>query len=60
MMHGSDVKWVQQHLNSHDAKLTVDSEFGPKTRDAVKAFQRKQKLEVDGIVGPKAWAALAK
>lgn len=62
MMHGSDVKWVQQHLNSHGAspKVTVDSEYGPKTRDAVKAFQKKQHLEVDGVVGPKAWAALAK
>lgn len=56
----ADVKWVQQHLNSHGAKLTVDSEYGPKTRDAVMAFQRSHKLEVDGIVGKSTWGALSK
>ena len=56
----ADVKWVQQHLNSHGAHLTVDSQYGPKTRDAVKAFQRAKKLEVDGIVGRLTWTALGK
>jgi peptidoglycan hydrolase-like protein with peptidoglycan-binding domain len=60
LTHNADVKWVQQHLNSHGAKLSVDSQFGPKTRDAVKAFQRAKKLEVDGIVGAKTWTALGK
>jgi hypothetical protein len=56
----ADVKWVQEHLNSHGAKLTVDSEYGPKTRDAVKAFQKAKKLTVDGVVGKKTWDALGK
>jgi hypothetical protein len=60
LTHNADVKWVQPHLNSHGAKLTVDSEFGPKTRDAVKAFQRAKKLEADGIVGKLTWTALGK
>jgi hypothetical protein len=60
LTHNADVKWVQQHLNSHGAHLTVDSEFGPKTRDAVKAFQRAKKLEADGIVGRLTWTALGK
>lgn len=62
LTHNADVKWVQQHLNSHGAspKVTVDSQYGPKTRDAVRAFQRKQKLDVDGIVGRLTWNALAK
>jgi peptidoglycan hydrolase-like protein with peptidoglycan-binding domain len=61
-MHGSDVKWVQERLNSHGAspKLKVDSEYGPKTRDAVRAFQKAHKLTVDGIVGKATWTALGK
>lgn len=61
-MHGSDVKWVQERLDNHGAKptLKVDSEYGPKTRDAVHAFQVKQHIGVDGIVGLETWRALAK
>lgn len=36
----------------------VDGIFGSKTLDAVKKFQRKNGLTVDGIVGPKTLAAL--
>jgi lysozyme len=36
----------------------ADGDFGPKTEQAVKRFQRALGLEVDGIVGPKTWAAL--
>lgn len=60
MMHGSDVKYVQERLNNHGAKVVVDGEYGPKTAAAVKAFQKASKLTADGIVGPKTWAALAK
>jgi peptidoglycan hydrolase-like protein with peptidoglycan-binding domain len=35
-----------------------DGEFGPRTRDALRAFQRARGLKVDGICGPKTWAAL--
>lgn len=60
LMHGSDVTWVQQHLNSHGAKLKVDGEYGTKTRDAVRAFQKAKHLTVDGIVGKLTWNALSK
>jgi hypothetical protein len=60
MMSGSHVKWVQQHLGTHGHKVTVDSEYGPKTAAAVKAFQKDAKLTQDGQVGPNTWAALAK
>lgn len=38
----------------------IDGSFGPKTETAVKAFQKKNKLEVDGIVGEKTWGKLLK
>jgi GH24 family phage-related lysozyme (muramidase) len=36
----------------------ADGDFGPMTEQAVKRFQRTRGLEVDGIVGPRTWAAL--
>lgn len=63
LLHGSDVTWTQQHLNSHGAKLKVDGEYGKLTAKAVHDFQVKQHFsaaQVDSIVGPKTWNALAK
>ena len=36
----------------------VDGKLGKKTRSAIKAFQRKNGLTADGVVGKKTWAAL--
>lgn len=36
----------------------VDGTFGPRTEQAVKAFQSDFGLDADGIVGPKTWAML--
>lgn len=50
---GEQVKKLQKCLNKiMKAGLTVDGSFGPATLKAVKAFQKKYKLEVDGSVGP--------
>lgn len=57
---GDAVKYLQTRLNVWGAKLTVDSDFGALTLAAVKAFQTKQKLTVDGVVGPATWSALDK
>lgn len=50
---GEDVKRLQKKLG-----VTVDGDFGPKTRLAVCDFQTKHKLVVDGIVGGYSWRAL--
>src|SRR3954466_142423 len=36
----------------------IDSNFGPKTRDAVKSFQQGNNLTPDAVVGPMTWQAL--
>ena len=38
----------------------ADSSFGGATRRAVEKYQKDNKLEVDGVVGPKTWGALLK
>lgn len=39
---------------------TIDGKMGPKTRQAVKEFQKTKGLNPDGVVGPKTWAELGK
>lgn len=59
------VAYIQQMLNAHKIvrpALTVDSDFGAKTKSAVMAWQKqekksKQNMRVDGIVGPQTWAS---
>ena len=48
---GSNVKTLQTKLNKVGYKLSVDGSFGDATKAAVKSFQTKYKLEVDGIAG---------
>lgn len=53
---GSAVSDVQRFLNGfNSAGLTVDDDFGDQTEAAVKAWQTKRGLTVDGEVGPETW-----
>jgi peptidoglycan hydrolase-like protein with peptidoglycan-binding domain len=50
---GPAVTVAQQALG-----IEADSAFGPLTEEAVKAFQTKNALTPDGVVGPLTWAKL--
>ena len=52
------IKEIQSALNAFGYNLVVDGVKGPKTRAAIKDFQKNHGLVVDGIVGPKTIAAL--
>ena len=55
---GDEVKELQTALNSSGYSLDVDGVFGSKTQAAVKDYQTKNNLQVDGIVGTNTWASL--
>lgn len=55
---GSEVKELQTQLNKQGYNLSVDGIFGSKTQSAVKDYQQKNKLAVDGIVGKNTWGSL--
>lgn len=55
---GVNVKIAQEALNRFGYNLSVDGKFGPKTEEAVKDFQRNNKLVSDGIIGKKTWEKL--
>jgi len=56
---GPDVRLVQSLLNRIGYNAgPVDGIFGPRTYQAVAAFQANNSLAADGIVGPATWAVL--
>jgi hypothetical protein len=56
---GQDVRTLQQRLNLHGAGLDPDGDFGDATEFAVRNYQRKAGLVIDGIAGSKTALALA-
>jgi peptidoglycan hydrolase-like protein with peptidoglycan-binding domain len=56
---GERVFAIQYLLNQRiGAGLALDGKFGPATTAAVRKFQAKFKLQVDGKVGPQTWTHL--
>ncbi|MDQ3632684.1 MAG: peptidoglycan-binding protein [Actinomycetota bacterium] len=49
-MSGHDVKVLQDFLKRTGQKVSVDGEFGASTVTAVKGFEKKNTLSVDGLV----------
>ena len=58
---GPAVKGLQVMLTGYTyTPGPIDGFFGPKTHASVRAYQTRQGLDVDGIVGPLTWARLTK
>lgn len=55
---GSAVNKLQSVLNKHGYSLAVDGIFGVKTQAAVRDYQKKYGLKLDGIAGPETWGSL--
>lgn len=52
------VRALQRELRAEGYKVSIDNKFGPKTQSAVRSYQKKKKLYVDGVVGPDTWGSL--
>jgi N-acetylmuramoyl-L-alanine amidase len=58
--HGKGVAELQRRLAALGYEVTkVDGQFGPSTQHAVTAFQKVNRLDRDGVAGPKTMKALA-
>lgn len=55
---GPNVTTIQLLLVHRGHDIAADGNFGPATASAVTAFQRRQGLVVDGVVGAQTWALL--
>lgn len=59
-LEGDDVRAIQERLLAlgYYQVGSADGIFGPQTEQAVLSFQRTNKLDVDGIVGPQTYVVL--
>ena len=55
---GGDVRSLQRLLHGTTKPLAVDGVFGPSTVAAVRQFQSRMHLAVDGVVGSATWTSL--
>lgn len=55
---GVRVRELQQLLRRAGLAINVDGDFGTSTKEAVKTFQKLNRLTADGVVGPKTYDAL--
>lgn len=57
---GNVVKTAQFALISYGYKIDADGYYGPKTRQAIIDFQKKEGIAADGIIGKVTWERLYK
>lgn len=57
-MSGPAVAVLQELLQAHGYNLRVDGDYGYLTEAAVKSFQGRHNLRIDGIIDRKTWAIL--
>ncbi|MET7808614.1 peptidoglycan-binding domain-containing protein [Micromonospora chersina] len=58
---GASGAWVgtlKAALVAHGYSLKLDDAFGPRTYAAVRSFQTKKKIGIDGVVGDQTWGKL--
>jgi Putative peptidoglycan binding domain/Penicillin-insensitive murein endopeptidase len=55
---GADVRALEFLLRGRGERLRANGSFDGQTDQAVRQFQRRRRVGVDGIVGPKTWVAL--
>jgi hypothetical protein len=52
--------WIGSYTAPGGSPTVIDGVYGPQTAYAVRQFQRRHNLIVDGKVGPQTWRALAR
>ena len=55
---GEQIAAIQNALVRNGSDIAVDGDYGTGTKEAVKAFQERHGLDVDGIVGAQTYEAL--
>lgn len=55
---GEIVKLIQRKLVKQGIKIEIDGKYGKDTENAVRIFQKRKKLKVDGIIGEETYFAL--
>ncbi len=53
---GADIQRALKTAGYYDGE--VDGKIGPKTRDAIRAFQKDNNMKADGVCGRKTWDLL--
>ncbi|MDW8848656.1 peptidoglycan-binding domain-containing protein [Flavobacterium sp. MMLR14_040] len=59
-LRSNEVYYLNELLEKLKYSVIVSDYFGTQTNNAVKDFQLKNNLVVDGIVGLKTWSALSR
>jgi peptidoglycan hydrolase-like protein with peptidoglycan-binding domain len=54
---GRDVRTWQVQMGKLGSVIEIDGEYGPQSERVCFHFQRAEKLEIDGVVGPETWKA---
>lgn len=57
-MKGKKARLIQEWLCLHGYQIVIDGDFGDATDAAVREFQKKKKMEMDGVVGGKTFGKL--
>lgn len=47
----------QKQMSRRGWRITADGYYGPQTEAVARAFQKEKGLSVDGLIGPRTWAA---